>query len=80
MEMDARRSWWVRELLAADCTTNVAQPRMGRYDAAVVLLTSGQDEKRMRGREWKKRSPDGGADFLHRITKPAAGRGGLLVF
>ena len=34
--MDANNSWWVSKLLAADCE-GVAPPRVGGYDAAMVL-------------------------------------------
>ena len=38
--MDAHYSWWVSDLLAADCKQKMAPPRMERHFAAVVQLAA----------------------------------------
>ena len=40
-----RHSRWVSELLAADCTKNVAPPKMEGHNAAVVQLAARDEEE-----------------------------------
>ena len=40
--MDAKKSWWVSELLAADCKEACIAPRMGKYDAAMARMAAGK--------------------------------------
>ena len=82
--MDAQSSWWISELLAAECKKAWCHPE---WDTAMHqwynwLHERKKDEEQRRAEERQKLasrfiSSAEGAGFLHRITKPTARRGGL---
>ena len=81
--IDANNSWWVRQLLAADCKKAWLHPGWTQNAAMVHLyeMKKRDEEKRTEVEHQKSvscmiRSAEGGTGLLHKVTKPTAWRRG----
>ena len=85
--MDANKSWWVSELLAADCKKAWLRPALDteqQWHSWLHEMKKMDEEKRTEEEHPKLVSQmianaEGGASLLHRITKPTVWRGGVQV-
>ena len=88
VRLDANNSWWVSELLAADCKTAWLHPEwegtMLRWYGWLPEIKKDEEKKmEVEQRTLVSRmiqSSDGSTGLLHKITKPSAWRGGECRF
>ena len=85
--MDAENGWWVAELLAAACEKASLHPEEEETMQKIFLvgkMKKGRDRRKMEELQQQKvsqmiKSAEGSAGLLHKITRPAAWRGGAQI-